>query len=92
MLIRVLRACTASERRRLEGYLASPRSARTAKDARWLLALMERYGAIAHAKASARQLAGAAMFEAARALAPVPDGPARRFIHDLVRYVVTRDA
>ncbi len=92
MLIRVLRACSGPERRRLKAYLAAPRTARTETDARWLLALMERHGAIAHAKAAARQLAGAAMFEAARTLGPVPDGPARRFIHDLVRYVVTRDA
>lgn len=92
MLIRVLRACTLAERRRLRAYLAAPRAERAASDAAWLLTLMERHGAIAHARAAARQLAGAAMFEATRTLAAVPDGPARRFIHDLVRYVVTRDA
>ena len=52
---------------------------------------MVRYGSIEYARRSARQLAGAALLEAATAFRGVPDSPQKQFIFEMVMYVVNRD-
>jgi len=91
MLIRLLSACTRAERRDVQRYLGAPRHERTPAEADWLFELMLRYDTIDFARRSARQLAGAALVEALKALRHVPDSPAKQFILDMVMYVVSRD-
>lgn len=91
MLIRLLGVCTPDERRSIEQYLASPRPERTDRDVRWLYRLMVRYDTIRYARRAARELAGAAFFEALTSLRKVPDSAARRFLLDMPVYVIGRD-
>jgi geranylgeranyl diphosphate synthase, type II len=91
MLIRLLNVCGRRERSQLLRYLGKPRQDRTTTDVDWLLNLMVRYKTIEFARRSARELAGGALVEALRALRHVPDSPAKRFILEMVMYVVTRD-
>jgi geranylgeranyl diphosphate synthase type II len=91
MLIRLLAVCTRAERRQVQRYLGKPRRDRMPAEAEWLFELMLRYDTIDFARRSARQLAGAALVEALDALRFVPDSAAKRFILDMVMYVVSRD-
>jgi geranylgeranyl diphosphate synthase type II len=91
MLIRLLNVCTPAERRLVRQYLATPRRSRTARDLHWLFELMIGYRTIDFARRSARQLAGAALFEALETLRDVPDSPSKKFILEMVVYAVTRD-
>ena len=52
---------------------------------------MERYGSIAFADEFARGIADSAAAAFEGAFAGVPDSPARRFVRDLVSYMVDRD-
>jgi len=52
---------------------------------------MKRYGSIEYARRSARQLAGAALMEALTAFREVPDSDSKRFILEMILYVVRRD-
>ncbi len=91
MLIHVLKHCSAPERRRLEHFLAQPRSEHTRAEAVWLYSLMRRYGSIDYARRAARQLAGASLLEALAAFRHVPDSEDKRFILEMIFYVVNRD-
>jgi geranylgeranyl diphosphate synthase, type II len=91
MLIRLLSVCSSRERGQVKRYLGKPRRERTPTQAGWLFDLMVRYETIDFARRAARQLAGAALVEALRELRDVPDSAAKRFILDMVMYVVSRD-
>jgi geranylgeranyl diphosphate synthase type II len=91
MLIHLLGACTARERRALTRFLAKPREERSAAEIGEVHTQMVAYGSIEYARRSARQLAGAALLEAAAAFRGVPDSPHKRFIFQMVMYVVNRD-
>lgn len=91
MLIHLLGACTAQERRRLRRFLAKPRAERTPDEVRAVHAQMLAYGSIDFARRAARQLAGAALLEGATAFRGAADSPAGRFILDMVPYAVNRD-
>jgi hypothetical protein len=52
---------------------------------------MVRYDSIDFARRAARQLAGAAIIEALTAFRGVPDSDYKRFILEMVLYVVRRD-
>ena len=75
----------------MQRYLRKRRRERTVAEANWLFELMLRYNTIEFARRSARQLAGAALIEALQAFRHVPDSPSKRFILDMVMYVVSRD-
>ena len=91
MLIHLLAACTAREKRALTRFLAKPREKRSADEIAEVYAQMVDYGSIEYARRSARQLAGATLLEAATAFHGVPDSPQKRFIFQMVMYVVNRD-
>ncbi len=91
MLIHLLGACTARERRKLQRFLAKRREERSSPEISEVYAQMQAYGSLEHARASARQLAGAALLEAATALKAVPDSPQKQFIFQMISYVVNRD-
>ena len=91
MLIHLFRHCGPRDRRRLEHYLGQPRQKRAVTDTAWLYKLMVRHGSIEYARRAARQLAGAALLEGLAAFRGVPDSDDKRFILEMILYVVNRD-
>ena len=91
MLIHLLGVCTARERQTLTGFLAKPREERSATEIAEVYDQMVEYGSLDFARRHARQLAGAALLEAAIAFQGVPDSPQKLFILQMAMYVVNRD-
>ena len=91
MLIHLLRNCTPTQRQAIEKFLAKPRCERECADVEWLYQLMVLNDSINFARRAARQLAGAAFMEGLTALANVPDSDSKRFILEMILYVVRRD-
>lgn len=90
MIIHALRDAKAAERRRLSRFLSEPRSARAASDIAWVRALLERSGAMKHARTVARGLAGAALFEFDQYFANLRDSRDLRFMRGLLTWVMQR--
>lgn len=91
ILIHALKHCSPRERSRMRQFLAQPRQSRSRSDVEWVHDLLIRYKSIDYARRQARQLAGAALFEALGALRSVPDSEEKRFILEMILYVVNRD-
>jgi geranylgeranyl diphosphate synthase, type II len=91
ILIHVLKHCTARERVRIQRFLGKTRQQRKASEVEWLYELLVRCKSIDYARRTARQLAGAALFEALAAFRGVPDSKEKRFILEMILYVVERD-
>lgn len=91
MLIRLLRVCSAEERRALERCLAKSPDGRTEGEVDWVLGMMRRYRTVEYAKRMARQLAGAALVEAMAAFRGTADSAAKWFVLEAVLYTVRRD-
>jgi geranylgeranyl diphosphate synthase type II len=91
MLIRLFRESAPAERDRLTAILRDGRHARTAADVAWMCAQMDRYGCIEYARRSAHRLAGAALHEYSLAFAGVPQSRDKRFIEEMVTWVVERN-
>lgn len=91
MLIHLLDACTAQERRRLRRFLAKPRFERTPNEIQIVHAQMLEYGSIEYARRAARQLAGAALLEGVSAFRDAPGSQPKKFILEMVLYAVNRD-
>ncbi|HEY7878170.1 MAG TPA: polyprenyl synthetase family protein [Gemmatimonadaceae bacterium] len=91
MLIHVYGSATPAERERVERFLARPRGERRERDVRWVHALMDKYGSLPHATARAHELAVAALDEFEEAYRDAPDTREKRFIEEIVLYMVERD-
>jgi len=91
MLIHLLAAAGASDRQRVQAWLASAPSQRTPDVAAELLDLMHRYGSIAFADHFAHGIAASAAEAFEVAFAPAPPSAARRFVADLIPFMVDRD-
>ena len=91
MLIHLLRNCAPKERRRLQYFLAQPRQQHAAIDTAWLYNLMLQQGSVEYARRAARQLAGAALLEGLAAFRGAPDSEDKRFVLEMILYVVNRD-
>ena len=91
MLIHLLENCSSRDKTRLRKFLAKPRPSRTAKEVEWAYHQMLRLGSIDYARRVARQLAGAALYEALGAFRSLPDSDEKRFILEMILYVVNRD-
>ena len=91
MLIHVYGSATPLERDRIESFLARPRAERNAKDVQWVHATMDKYDSIGYATARAHELALAALDEFRVAYADAPDTREKRFIEEIVLYMVERD-
>lgn len=89
MVIHALRQATPRERVRLQRFFALERAARSAADVRWLRRLIERTGAMDHARLTARALAGAALYEFEQIFGPA-EGRDARFIRCLITWVLRR--
>ena len=91
MLIHALNESTEKEKLRLSRFLATPRLQRSARDVRWVYQVMSKYDCIEFARSVARQLAGAAIFEFHKAYRTVPDSEDKRFLEQIVMYMIERD-
>lgn len=90
MLLHTLRQASATQRQRIQRFLAAPRARRTAAQVRWLRALMDDCGSLPHAQATAQALAGAALHEFETIFADVPPSRDRRFLQSIITWVLHR--
>jgi len=90
MIIYALRSAGPRDRRELTAFLARPRTRRSKTSVERIRALLARLGALEYARAVARGLAGAALYEFDRFFAGVPDSRDRRFMRSLVTWVLER--
>lgn len=91
VLIHTLNHCNAREKKRLQRFLSTPRMDRSPEDVLWVYELMGKYKSMEYARASARQLAGAGLKEFVVAYGDLPDSEDKRFIANIVLYMVERD-
>jgi geranylgeranyl diphosphate synthase type II len=90
MLLHAYRRATADERTRIDALLGAEREQKIPDDIDWLRALLERYGAVEHARGMAHGLAGAALHECECIFERLPDSRDKRFIQGLVTWVFER--
>lgn len=91
MLIHLLNNCTYTEKSQIKAFLAVPRKDRLQKDVRWIYRLMAKYKSIEYARKSAQQLAGEALKEFPDAYGDATDSEDKRFIQQIVEYMIARD-
>lgn len=91
MLIHLLHHCSAQQRREVKLFLSKPRHERQRSEVEKLYQLMVQTESINFARRKAQQLAGAAFLEALTSLREVPDSNAKRFILEMILYVVRRN-
>lgn len=91
MLIHLLAAASPDDRDRIARYLALDPSERSGVVTSDIMAMMQSHGSVAFADEFARGIARSAFVAFEEAFAGVPDSPARRFVGDLIPYMVDRD-
>jgi geranylgeranyl diphosphate synthase, type II len=91
MLIHLLAAAGVSDRERLERYLALAPSERSPATVAEVAAMMHDYGSVSFADEFGHGIARSAGVAFEEAFAGMPDSPARRFVRDLIPYMVDRD-
>jgi geranylgeranyl diphosphate synthase type II len=90
MIIHALRRARPRERRELLAFLDEPRAGRSPARVAGVRLLMERTGALTHARSVARGLAGAALFEFDSYFRGFPDSRDLRFMRSLATWVLER--
>lgn len=90
MLIHLLSNATAQEHERVSAFLASPREERIGEPVRWVVERMKHYGSIDYAQEVANGLAGAALHEFSLLFDALPDSRDKRFLAELVTWVLER--
>ena len=92
MVIHLLGEARGADRHTVERFLAMERQQRTPGDVATILELMRRCGSIDFAREFGLGIASAAgdAFEAA--FADLPNSPERRFVHELIPWMLERDA
>jgi geranylgeranyl diphosphate synthase type II len=91
MLIHLLKHADDREARRLSMFLGQTRARRSTTEVAWVLDLMRSHGSLAYGRTMSRQFAGATLFEFAKAFGDVPDSEDKMFLHQIIRYMVSRD-
>jgi geranylgeranyl diphosphate synthase type II len=91
ILLHLLAAATSSDREQVEHYLAKDRAERSDTAIAEIFTMMQDHGSIAFAEEFARGIARSAAVAFDEAFADVPESPARRFVGELVPYMVARD-
>jgi geranylgeranyl diphosphate synthase type II len=91
MLIHLLAAAGSQDRQRVTRYLALDPAARSGAVAAEILELMHAHGSVAFADEFARGIARSAAVAFEEAFADAPDSRARRFVGELIPYMVERD-
>jgi geranylgeranyl diphosphate synthase type II len=91
MLAHLLAAADPPDRARIVRYLALQPAERSAAVISQIFAMMQDHGSVAFADEFARGIARSAAVAFEEAFAGAPDSPARRFVGDLIPYMVERD-
>jgi geranylgeranyl diphosphate synthase type II len=91
MLIRLFSELPPAERDRLTTIMRADRTERMAEDVAWIRAQMDRHGCIDYARRHAHWLAGVALHEYSVAFSRLPDSRDKRFIEQMVTWVVERN-
>jgi geranylgeranyl diphosphate synthase type II len=93
MLIYAMRTIRPSERTRLTQLLAKPRHKRSPRDVTWMRTLIDRSGAMDHARSVAKGLAGAALYEFEQIFDEGATSRSRdaQFIRSMITWVLDRD-
>jgi len=91
ILLHLLAAATASDREQVERYLTMDRDDRSDAVIAGIFTMMQDHGSVAFAEEFARGIARSASVAFDEAFAHVPDSSARRFVRNLVPYMVARD-
>jgi len=91
MLIRLFARAQPTEAARLKAFLGQPRASRSPSDVRWILELMQTCGCLNYGRTVARQLAGATLYEFTQAFGDLPASDEKNFLHQIIRYMVSRD-
>lgn len=91
MLLHLLAAATPSDRVRVERYLALDPGDRSDDVITEILAMMQDQGSVAFADAFARGIARSAAVAFEDAFRGVPESPPRRFVRQLIPYMVERE-
>jgi geranylgeranyl diphosphate synthase type II len=90
MIVHALRQASAPERRELTAFMGRKRAARTETEVAWVRVLLDRTGALQHARVVAQSLAGAALCEFDKYFAHARDTRDRRFMRNLFVWVLRR--
>jgi geranylgeranyl diphosphate synthase type II len=75
----------------LQAFLGRTRVARSEQDAQWMLGLMRSRGSIDYGRTVSRTFAGAALYEFGQAFGDLPESEEKKFLTDIVRYMISRD-
>ena len=92
MLLRLVSVVTDDERRRLVSALSTSRAERRERDVAWIRRLMDEHDCIEYGRQVARGLAGAALHEFSLLYSDLPDSRDKRFIHELILWMIERGA
>ncbi len=92
ILLHLLAAASDADRDRVEAYLSLPGPERSNQAVAEIAALLHRYGSIAFADEFAHGIAQSASQAFEEAFAGVPDSAPRRFVAELVPFMVDRDS
>ncbi len=92
MLIHLVAATDSRDRERVAQFVALSPAERSADMIADILTMMHTHGSVAFADEFARGIARSAAVAFDEAFAEVPDSPARRFVRDLIPFMVDRDS
>ena len=90
MLIHLVAATDPPDRARVAEFVALPPDERSAEMIGEIFAMMQSHGSVAFAEEFARGIARSAAVAFEEAFAEVPDSPGRRFVQDLIPFMVDR--
>ena len=90
MLLHFLRTTTSSKRARALRLLRTPRASKRAEEISWLRNAMEKAGSIAYGRTLSREFAARAAETDSRLSGLFEDNDERRFLSEMLNYVVER--
>ena len=76
---------------RIQSFLADTHGGQNAEEAAWILKLMRKYKSIEHSRSTAKYMAGAALKEFYTIFSQLPSSKDKKFIEDLIIYMINRD-
>jgi geranylgeranyl diphosphate synthase, type II len=90
MLLHFVRTAPPADRARALALLSTPRDAKPAAEVDWLLAAMRERGSLEHGRRVAREYCERALAVEPAAMARADDGDDRRFLREMISYVIER--
>ncbi len=91
MLIHLLKNCTSREHTKIKSYLADTHAEGQVEKGAWILTLMRKYKSIEYARGIAKYMAGASLKEFYTVFSKLPESKDKKFIEDLIIYMINRE-